>query len=105
MKYVFDIDGTICSDTQGDYSVAEPIFDRIRIINNLFENGHQIIMFTARGMGTFNNDVSKAINKWETFTINQLSDWGVRYHTLYFGKPAADYFIDDKGMSDKDFFK
>jgi hypothetical protein len=33
MKYVFDIDGTICSDTKGDYQTATPILERIEIIN------------------------------------------------------------------------
>ena len=37
-------------------------------------------------------------------TEQQLFEWGVKYHELFMGKPAADYYIDDKGISDKDFF-
>ena len=33
MTYVFDIDGTICSLTDGDYKEAKPFEDRIKIIN------------------------------------------------------------------------
>ena len=35
MIYVFDIDGTICSNTWGDYENAKPFLDRIKK-NNLF---------------------------------------------------------------------
>ena len=50
-RYCFDIDGTICTNTWGEYEDAEPFFDRIKIINELYEKGNHIIYFTARGMG------------------------------------------------------
>jgi len=102
--YVFDIDGTICSLTNGKYEMAHPIAERIEVVNKLFDLGNVIILLTARGMGTFNNDQDLAREKWETFTIEQLSQWKVNYHKVFFGKPAADYYIDDKGISDADFF-
>ena len=37
-------------------------------------------------------------------TEKQLKDWNVNFHKLIFGKPNADIFIDDKGISDKLFF-
>ena len=33
MTYVFDIDGTICSLTDGNYQEAKPFEDRIELIN------------------------------------------------------------------------
>ena len=97
MKYCFDIDGTICTNTNGDYGKAQPLTNRIKIINNLFDEGHQIIMFTARG-STTNFD-------WTDLTRQQLKGWGVNYHKLIFGKPEADIFVDDKAISDKLFFE
>ena len=38
-------------------------------------------------------------------TRQQLEEWGVKYNELIMGKPHADYFIDDKGVKDEDFFK
>ena len=38
MTYVFDIDGTICSLTNGDYKEAEPFYDRIKKINDFIYN-------------------------------------------------------------------
>ena len=37
-------------------------------------------------------------------TEKQLEKWGVKYQELLFGKPHADVFIDDKAVSDTDWF-
>jgi len=88
-KYCFDIDGTICSQEK-DYNNAKPYVDRIEIINGLFEDGNDITLFTARGT------VTKI--DWEKVTINQLKKWNVKYHRLLFGKPDADFYVDDKAV-------
>ena len=88
-KYCFDIDGTICSQEK-DYNNAKPYVDRIEIINGLFEDGNEITLFTARGT------VTKI--DWEKVTINQLKKWNVKYHRLLFGKPDADFYVDDKAV-------
>ena len=56
MKYVVDIDGTICDKPadmhhDGDYSISVPIPGRIEKINKLYDEGHKIVYLTARGMG------------------------------------------------------
>jgi len=30
--------------------------------------------------------------------------WGCKYHQLFLGKPSGDFYIDDKGINDTDFF-
>ena len=95
MTYCFDIDGTICSNTNGNYDQAQPIYERIKVINKLYDEGNEII-FTARGTTTKID--------WKELTEKQLKDWNVNFHKLIFGKPNADIFIDDKGISDKLFF-
>ena len=106
MVYVFDIDGTICTKAiDFDYEGSEPIKDRIKKVNILYDKGHTIIFQTARGMGRFNNDAKKAIDAFYDMTTKQLDTWGVKYHNLFLGKPAGDIYIDDKGMRDIDFFK
>ena len=52
-----DIDETICSHfdiSQGprDYSKASPILNRIEKINKLYDKGHTIVYWTARGTVT-----------------------------------------------------
>ena len=104
MKYVFDIDGTICTQTDGDYSKAEPLKDRIEKNNKLFDENHVIIYLTARGMGRTNNNVVESYKLFYDFTKKQLDDWGVKYHDLFLGKPAADIYVDDKGIKDVKFY-
>ena len=105
MIYVFDIDGTICTKAVNfDYEGSKPIKKRIDIVNRLYKENHTIIFQTARGMGRFDNIQEKAIDKFYEMTKKQLSDWGVKYHMLFLGKPAGDLYVDDKGMRDIDFF-
>jgi CMP-N,N'-diacetyllegionaminic acid synthase len=90
LTYCFDIDGTLCSLTNGDYGQATPFNSRIAHVRELFDDGNKIVLFTARGSTT-------GID-WEQVTKQQLAGWGVPYHELKFGKPFADIFIDDKAL-------
>lgn len=88
-RYVFDIDGVIAQlEENNDYSKSRPNTEMITIINKLFDMGNEIILLTARGYVT-------GID-WREVTERQLKSWGLNYHELQFGKPNADYYIDDK---------
>jgi len=104
MKYVFDIDGTICTQAAPHYETAQSYPERIKKINTLYDAGHTIICFTARGMGRHNNNMLLAIQDFYELTRKQLDMWGVKYHHLFLGKPNGDIYVDDKGVSDEDFF-
>ena len=105
MKYVFDIDGTICTLSDGVYEKASPIYSRIDVINELYADGHTIVFLTARGMGRYKNNAQKANQNFYNLTKNQLELWGVKYHQLFLGKPSGDIYVDDKGIKDLDFFQ
>jgi len=102
VKYVIDIDGTICDSSSG-YQTAFPYLERIDIINELYDEGHHITYFTARGMGSL-EDPNKAIQKYYKLTLDQLNYWGCRFNMLMLGKPAADYYIDNKNIDMIKFF-
>ena len=106
MKYVFDIDGTICAKKpEDDYEASTPIEGRIEKINKLYDEGNHITYFTARGMGRHNNNQFFAIQQFYTVTQSQLEKWGAKYHNLVLGKPSGDIYVDDKGMKDEHFFR
>jgi hypothetical protein len=105
MTYVFDIDGTICTNTDGNYVNAEPIVERIELINKLYNSGNKIVYFTARGMNRYKNDIAKVYEAYYLITEHQLKRWGAKYDILRLGKPAGDLYIDDKGVKDEDFFR
>ena len=108
MTYVFDIDGTICKKLceleNQDYRDSTPYENRIAKVNNLYDQGHVIIYQTARGMGRSENNPQKAIENFYSMTAEQLKKWGCKYHMLFLGKPAGDFYVDDKGINDEDFF-
>jgi len=97
MRYCFDIDGTLCHTPNNelgkpDYENARSFPFMVEQVNRLYDEGHYIIMQTARGKGS-------GIDHTE-LTKKQLHDWGYKYHELFpmFCKPTADIFIDDKGI-------
>lgn len=94
MIYCFDIDGVLCDDLLGDYQNSKPRKDIISKINQLYEEGNIIKIFTGRG--------SQTGIDWTEFTKQQLESWGVKYHQLIFEKPVADVFIDDKAVNIRD---
>jgi len=104
MIYVFDIDGTICSNTWGEYENAEPFLDRIGKNNLLYDSGDTVIYCTARGMGRTHNNIVESYKLLYDFTQRQLAEWGVKYHDLFLGKPNGDIYVDDKGENIKDFY-
>lgn len=103
MRYVFDLDGTLCTQTASLYNFAMPIPERIAMVNRLYDEGHDIIIFTARGMSE-KDETSATLRYWD-LTETQLKHWGVKYHELIFGKPSGDIYVDDKGMNASEFFR
>lgn len=93
MKYYIDIDNTITKKNNQDldYSKALPNKININKVNELYEEGNTIIMWTARGSQTGKN--------WFEITYKQLNQWGVKFHELRMGKPAFDVFIDDRAYN------
>jgi len=107
MRYVVDIDGTICvpgSSEETRYTGATPIQDRIDKINKLYDEGNTVVYLTARGMGRYKNNADLAKKEFYEFTETQLKSWGCRYHQLFLGKPSGDYYIDDKAINSDEFF-
>lgn len=89
--FCFDIDGTLCTNTNGDYTAARPLAERIRHVNHLYERGNRIVLQTARG-------ATSGID-WSAVTRSQLEDWGLKYHELLFEKPFAHLHVDDKAVN------
>ena len=80
----------------------------IKTINNLYEKGFYIKIFTARYMGR-NKENRKKVLKKKYETKNFLKRWGLKFNELIMCKPSYDVFVDDKafGFSNKwkKFFK
>ena len=92
MRVFVDIDETICFYNGVDrlgYKNAIPNEKNIAKINKLYNEGHEITYWTARG--------SYSGIDYLELTANQLDEWGCQYHELSVGeKPAYDLLICDK---------
>ena len=95
----FDIDNIICkTNSSGDYSKSVPIRKNIKVINDVYESGFNIILYTARYMGRCKGNLTKVKKQIKPLTLKQLKKWEVKYHKIYFGKPSFDLFVDDKSL-------
>ena len=100
----FDLDDVICSRTSDEgpvekYKTCYPHQDMVDLVNNCYDKGHTIIIYTARGMTGFQGDVDKIYDNLFDLTQNDLDKWGVKFHKLIMGKAHYDILIDDKAMN------
>lgn len=92
--YVFDLDGTLCEERKTfEKCLALPKQNIINYVNELHEQGHTIIIYTARSWPEF-----KMTEHW--LTANN-----VKYNILMCGKPVYDHWIDDRAINVNDIEK
>jgi hypothetical protein len=104
-KFAIDIDGTICEEYTPDGVEIRPIQDRlpfkdrIKEINKLYDEGHHIKYYTARGIKS-----GRGESYYRSITEIQLKSWGCKFHELAFKPHDIDIFIDDRSIHPDNFF-
>ena len=100
MRIVIDIDGTICPIRQSHQTYAElqPFPDAVTRIKSLHAAGHYIILQTARNMATQQSNVGKVLKNIGKVTLDWLERHDIPYDEIYFGKPNAHIYIDDRAL-------
>ncbi|RCI16048.1 hypothetical protein L249_3173 [Ophiocordyceps polyrhachis-furcata BCC 54312] len=100
-RFCFDLDGTLVGfpDVAGDYATCPPIWRNIRLLQELFEAGHHIIIQTARRMRTHGGNIGAVIADIGSVTFAQLARYSIPYHEISFGKPFAHVYIDDLAVN------
>lgn len=89
-----DIDETICYTPYRNYNGCVPYYDNIEKVNQLYDDGHEIVYWTARG-------TTSGID-WSELTKQQLSDWKCKFHRIEtLKKPNFDILIDDRAINSK----
>jgi capsule biosynthesis phosphatase len=108
--YVIDIDDTIAIIDESKkrpyrYIEAIPNIQVIKKIKEKYEQGHQIILFTARGMNTFGGDAKSAEGFHKPILLKWLKKYDVCYHQIIFGKPWGPnvWYVDDRAMKIDEF--
>ena len=101
MRVCFDLDHTLVTypTISGDYRTVQPINKMIELSRQLKQEGHTIIIYTARRMETHRNNVGAVIRDIGKITIDTLEQFQIPYDELLFGKPIADMYIDDRAVN------
>lgn len=100
LRICFDIDKTLVTfpDVEGDYSTVKPIHKNIEFVRLAKSLGHTVILYTARKMGTYSGNAGRALAEIGKITFETLEKFNIPYDEIYFGKPSADFYIDDKAV-------
>jgi len=97
MRFCFDLDNTLVTgpQTPGDYTTCLPIPENIQKVRQLYNQGHHIIIATARRMRTHKGNVNAVIADIGELTLASLREFQIPYHEVSFGKPWAQFYVDD----------
>jgi capsule biosynthesis phosphatase len=100
MRIAIDLDGVICpvKSPRESYETLEPLPGAVEHLRELRAAGCYIIITTARNMATCESNVGKVMKNVGKLTLEWLDRYGVEYDEIYFGKPNAHIYIDDRGL-------
>lgn len=92
-----DVDGVLAdnSDPNVEYYDRPAYPNAVEFMQKLKAAGFKIRILTARGMDRFGGDVEKAHRHHFAPLAWWLREHNIPYDEIYFGKPAAAYYIDD----------
>jgi len=101
LRICFDLDNTLVSypKVANDYTTCEPIQETIDFLRRCKEMNHTIIVHTARRMKTHGGSMGKVMADIGKITFDQLDQFNIPYDEIVFGKPEADFYIDDKAVN------
>ena len=104
MRIVIDLDGTICSLKKKDQTYAEVSVNpgAAEFIEKLRKEGHYIIIQTARNMSTCESNVGRVMKNVGLVTLEWLEENNIEYDEIFFGKPNANLYIDDRAFRFED---
>ncbi len=100
MRIVIDLDGTICpiKENGQSYEELKPLTGAVEKIREFKAAGHYVIIQTARNMATQESNLGKVMRNIGKITLDWLEKYQVPYDEIYFGKPNAHLYIDDRGF-------
>lgn len=86
-RIAVDVDGTLTKGEKAYWrEMCEPNHEMIAKVNELYKDGHTIIVWTARPWAH--------AEQLKGF----LERYGIRHHGIMMGKGSADQYIDDRAV-------
>jgi capsule biosynthesis phosphatase len=101
LRVCFDLDNTLVTYPliSNDYTTVQPIQKNIDFLKYLKKFGNTIIIYTARRMKTSGSNIGKVNKDIGKITFDTLEKFDIPYDEIYFGKPYADFYIDDLAIN------
>ena len=101
LRVCFDLDNTLVTHPtiSGDYTSVLPIQRNIDYLRLLHRLGHTIIIYTARRFRTHHGNVGAIVADIGKVTFDTLDKFDIPYDEIFFGKPYAQYYIDDLAVN------
>ncbi|MDA0326601.1 MAG: HAD hydrolase family protein [Bacteroidetes bacterium] len=104
---IFDIDKTLTVHQKDiDYIDLPPNQEIIEKLKNYREKGFRIILYTARNMRSFNNNIGEINAKTLPVLFKWLEKHEIPYDEIFVGKPWCGhdgFYIDDKAIRPQEF--
>lgn len=101
-----DLDETICSTTEGNYSESVPNLAVIQKLHEYRSLGFEIVISTSRNMRTYSGNIGKITANTLPIIISWLSLHEVPYDEIYVGKPWCGhegFYVDDRAIRPNEF--
>lgn len=90
MIIAFDLDNTIVENgtEENDFMDAVPIPNMVELVNMLYDDGNEIVIWTARS------------KPWSQLTVEEwlINDMGLKFHSLYMKKMNYTIYVDDRSI-------
>lgn len=101
LRVCFDLDNTLVTHPIifGDYTTVLPIDRNIKYLRLLHRLGHTIIIYTARRFKTHNGNIGAIVADIGKITFDTLDKFNIPYDEIFFGKPYAQFYIDDLAVN------
>ena len=107
---IVDLDGTICPIKKSNekYENLKPYENIIEKLKEYKKDGFKIMIFTARNMRSYENNLGLINIHTSRMTMDWLEKWEIPYDEIIFAKPwpgKEGYYIADRAIRPDEFLK
>lgn len=96
-RICFELDNTLINISP--QNIINPIYKNIEYLQFLKKLGHYIIIHTSRNMEQCNGNIGMIVKNVGKDVISTLETFNIPYDELHFGKPFADFYIDNRAIN------
>ncbi|MBL1422423.1 MAG: HAD-IIIC family phosphatase [Alphaproteobacteria bacterium] len=107
-RLVIDLDNTIAGEKTNSYADCAVRTEVVEKLREYKERGFEIVIFTARNMRTYENNLGKIAANTSPVIIEWLEKNNVPFDELWIGKPwcgTDGFYVDDKAIRPDEFVK